>query len=171
MPELNTSVPVAPRPGPDATPREVWEYACDLLRDGHAERWAEMFAPDGVVEFPFAPDGVQRKMTGRAEIQRVLTPMQLRAIGTVRFLGRESLVFHQSTDPELIICEYDSVKEISATGQRFSQPYVHVVRVRDGEIVEFRDYWTASLAAPAFAATLDEPADEGAGAADGSADQ
>ena len=146
------------RPGRDADPQEVWAYACDLLRDGHCERWAWMFAEDGVVEFPFAPDGVQRRMAGRAEILRVLTPMQQRAWAAVHFLGRESLVVHRSTDPELIICEYDSVKEVAASGTRFSQPYVHVVRVRDGEILELRDYWSAIQADPRFAAVLDGPA-------------
>jgi uncharacterized protein len=150
--------PRAVRPGRDAGPLEVWEYACDLLRDGRCDSWVEMFAPDGVVEFPFAPPGVQRRMAGRAEIRRVLTPIQRRAVGTVLFLGRSSLVCHLTTDPELIICEYDSLKEVSATGERFAQPYVHVVRVRNGEIVELRDYWTAALAAPALAATLDDPA-------------
>ena len=47
---------------------------------------------------------------------------------------------HETTDPEVVIGEFTYVGRVIATGRRFTVPNVFVWRVRDGLIVEARDY-------------------------------
>lgn len=134
------------RPGTDADPYDVWEYAGLVLRmDPY--RWADMFTEDGVMEIPLAPPGFPRRIEGREEIRRLMAPVQERAF-TLHKSSRTSLTVHRTTDPEVIICEFESVKEEKSTGERYPMPYVHVVRIRAGEIVLLRDYAPFALAPP-----------------------
>jgi ketosteroid isomerase-like protein len=45
-----------------------------------------------------------------------------------------------SPDPEVIVGEFGYAATATATGETFHVPCVSVLRVRDGEIVEPRDY-------------------------------
>jgi ketosteroid isomerase-like protein len=121
--------------------REVWERAHERVREYDLEGFAEMFAADGVMEMPFAPEGISRRLVGREEIRRVLAPAARasREAGR-RILGYSSVVVHQTTDPEVIVVEFDLDGEVTATGERYRYSYVQVVRVRGGEIVLLRDY-------------------------------
>lgn len=48
------------------------------------------------------------------------------------------VVVHETTDPELVVVEF--AYAISAHGREVEVPCVFVVRVRDGVVVESRDY-------------------------------
>jgi ketosteroid isomerase-like protein len=48
------------------------------------------------------------------------------------------IVVHQTIDPELIVAEFRYLGSVD--GRSFRVPCVFVMRVRDGEIVESRDY-------------------------------
>jgi ketosteroid isomerase-like protein len=48
------------------------------------------------------------------------------------------IVVHQTTDPEVIVAEFTF--RGSVEGREFAVPCVFVMRVRDGQIVESRDY-------------------------------
>jgi ketosteroid isomerase-like protein len=47
---------------------------------------------------------------------------------------------HTTTDPEVIVAEFEYAGTIVATGEPFRVPAIFVLRVRDGLIVESRDY-------------------------------
>ncbi|WP_344266604.1 nuclear transport factor 2 family protein [Actinomadura napierensis] len=47
---------------------------------------------------------------------------------------------HQTTDPEVIVAEFQYEGIVVETGEPFAIPAVFVMRVRDGKIVESRDY-------------------------------
>jgi len=49
-------------------------------------------------------------------------------------------VFHETVDPELAMVEYDYRGEGTETGRTFVASNVLIARVRDGLIVESRDY-------------------------------
>jgi ketosteroid isomerase-like protein len=149
---------LAPSSGP--TPREVWEAALRCHQRNDIDGFAAMFAPDGVMEFPFGVPGLPRRMIGSDEIHRTLAPVWHASHDSGRRSVRyELLAVHTTCDPELIVAEFEMVVENSAAasaGYRLS--YVHVVRVRAGKIVLLRDYVDARaiaerLAAPAIAAT------------------
>jgi ketosteroid isomerase-like protein len=47
---------------------------------------------------------------------------------------------HQTTDPEVVVAEFEYAGTVLATGEPFTVPAIFVLRVRDGLIVESRDY-------------------------------
>lgn len=47
---------------------------------------------------------------------------------------------HETTDPEVIVAEFDYAGHVIATGTPVSYPCIFVMRIRDGLIVESRDY-------------------------------
>ena len=95
-------------PGRDADPYEVWEFAGVVLRKD-PYRWADMFTVDGVMEMPLAPPAMPRRIEGREEIRRLMAPVQERAFA-LHESRRTSLTVHHTTDPEVMVCEFESVK-------------------------------------------------------------
>jgi ketosteroid isomerase-like protein len=135
------------RPDKSAAPIKVWEHACAVLKAGDCRHWADMFAEDGVMEMPLAPPGFPRRIEGREEIRRLMAPVQEKAF-TLHPSTRSWLIVHETKDPEVVIAEFESRREEASTGDVYVMPYVHVVRVRDGEIVHLRDYAPFHLAPP-----------------------
>jgi ketosteroid isomerase-like protein len=52
-----------------ATPREVFARLHRFVLDYDADSQAELFAPEAVWEFPFAPAGIPRRIEGREAIR------------------------------------------------------------------------------------------------------
>lgn len=61
------------------------------------------------------------------------------------------IVVHETADPEVIVAEFRYLGSVG--GRSFQVPCVFVMRVRDGEIVESRDYISALDRARALDAT------------------
>ena len=125
---------------PAPNPYDVWERAHRYVRAYDLDRFAESFSPDGVLELPFAPEGVPTRLCGREEIRRFLTPAgdAARAAGR-RITGYRNIVVHEATDPEVVVVEFDLDGEIPATGEAYRLSYIQVLRVRSGEILHMRD--------------------------------
>jgi ketosteroid isomerase-like protein len=51
-----------------------------------------------------------------------------------------NIVIHETSDPEVIVAEFEYQGTVAGTDEAFSLPCIFVLRVRDGEIVESRDY-------------------------------
>ncbi len=51
-----------------------------------------------------------------------------------------NVAIHQTTDPEVIVAEFEYHQTDTRTGAHSTVPCIFVLRVRDGEIVESRDY-------------------------------
>jgi uncharacterized protein len=101
-----------------------------------AETFVQMFAEDGVMEFPYALPSA-RRVEGR---QALATHIGFLA-GRIEFLGIADVVKHETGDPEVSILEFAGSGRSVATGEPFEQRYISVIRVRDGHIVHYRDYW------------------------------
>jgi ketosteroid isomerase-like protein len=61
---------------------------------------------------------------------------------------------HETVDPEVLICEFLSIRIEPSTMEEYPMPYVHVVRIRDGEFVLFRDYAPLHMAPPSSSVVL-----------------
>lgn len=123
-------------------PREVFARLREVVLQFDMDAQADLYAEDGVLEWPFAPDGMPRRVAGREAIRHVLVPLgeRARAAGH-HLLGYQSVEVHDTTDPEVIIAEFDVQGEILPDGRPYQLSFVQVLRVRDGKIVTFRDYW------------------------------
>ncbi|HEY7597770.1 MAG TPA: nuclear transport factor 2 family protein [Actinophytocola sp.] len=115
-----------------ATPREV---AHRLVEGISEQRWAELpdlYAEDTVVEQPFNPRPAV--LRGRGDLAAHFAaaadrPLRVKA---------KNVVVHETTDPEVVVMEYDY--DVDAQGRTGTVGNVLVLRVRDGRIVSSRDY-------------------------------
>ncbi len=123
------------------TPREAIERAHGFVR-AYDLKFVECFAEDGVLELPFAPPGVPRRLEGRVAIRRMLEP----AYRAAREAGRQILGYRDqrvrvdAEDPEVVVHEF-TIDGRDELGAATSNAFVQVIRVRDGLIVEMRDYF------------------------------
>ena len=101
-----------------------------------AESFVQMFAEDGVMEFPYALPSPKR-LEGREALAAHLAYLAR----LVELLSVSDVVKHETTDPEVFIVEFASSGRAVATGEPFEQRYISVIRVRDGRIVHYKDYW------------------------------
>jgi ketosteroid isomerase-like protein len=120
-----------------ATSREIVEQMLRAGRDRDVETFVSLMAPDGYMEWPYRPPGVPVRLQGRAEIHRFLTET---ANPFIEINEHRDLAMHQTTDPEVVIVEYDADGTVVATGAPFHQTAIAVFRVHNGQIVSYRDY-------------------------------
>lgn len=108
-----------------------------------AAAFPEMFAEDGVMEFPFAPaDGV-RRLEGRPALIEYLT-----GLGTmIDIVSVSAPIVHRSVEAGVFILEFTGVGRGVATGKAYDQTYISVIRVSEGRIVHYRDYWNPDVIA------------------------
>jgi ketosteroid isomerase-like protein len=52
-----------------------------------------------------------------------------------------NITVHETTDPEVVVAEFEYRGTNLDTGESFVTPAIFVLRVRDGKIVESRDYF------------------------------
>jgi ketosteroid isomerase-like protein len=117
-------------------------YAGPISRDPDAT--AAMFVEDGVFEAPLVPDGHQlpRRLVGRDAIRTGISAYHHYPAyqGTVN-VEQSGYVLHDTADPDVFIAEIDAVFD-EANGQRTPMSQVKIFRVRAGQIVSLRDYFT-----------------------------
>ena len=117
-----------------------------LTAAGRVDEWVELFANDAVLEFPFAPAGVPRRLAGRDEL--VAHMRNFPRIFAVEFVN---LVFHETTDPSLVIAQFQSTGTALPTGKPYEQTCISVVRTNDdGLITHYLDYWNPLVAIEAL---------------------
>lgn len=51
------------------------------------------------------------------------------------------MTVYETSDPEVIIAEYDAHGHVTDSGRAYQLRYLQIVRVREGQIVLWRDYW------------------------------
>jgi ketosteroid isomerase-like protein len=121
------------------TLREVWEHLVSHQVTRDVDGWVSCFAADGAVEWPFRLEGVPPRVEGPEAIRAALAPVWERARkASRRILGHDRVVFHETTDPEVVIVEFDVVGE-TARGP-FRQAMVYLLRIRNGRVVLLRDF-------------------------------
>lgn len=104
--------------------------------DPGAETFVEMFAEDGVLEFPFAiPEAC--RIHGREAIACHLEANARR----IEFLDVGDVRVHGTGDPEVVIVDFAGFGRAVETGLPFEQRYVSVIQMRGGRIVHYVDYW------------------------------
>ncbi len=117
-----------------------------LTAAGLTDEWVMLFAPDAVLEFPFAPAGVPRKVAGR---EALLAHMRhFPEMFDVEFVD---LVFHDTVDPSLVIVEFRSTGTARPTGKPYEQTCISVVRTDDDALItHYLDYWNPLVAIEAL---------------------
>lgn len=123
---------------PPVTPADVLAERRRLTMSGDADGLADLYAPDAVIETPFAgPPGAPARLVGREAIRE-----QARQVvaSPLRVEGYEVAELYQTQDPEVVIVEMHAKGSLTTTGRSFAATSIQVLRIRDGQIVLFRDY-------------------------------
>ena len=121
----------------DPTPAEVFGRSLLLFGAGDLAGYVDLCAEDVTFEFPFAPPGRPRAVTGRADLTAYLGAYP----GRIEFVAMRELTFHETLDPEVVVVEMRAEGRVKATGEPYEMAYISVVTVRGGLIVRYRDYW------------------------------
>jgi uncharacterized protein (TIGR02246 family) len=120
-----------------ATPTEVLARRRHLILSGNADGFADLFAPDAVIETPFAPPGAPSRLAGREAIREYARHV---VASPVRIEDFEVEALHQTQDPGVVIAEMRAKGTVTTTGRSFTATSVQILRIRDGQIVLFRDF-------------------------------
>jgi uncharacterized protein (TIGR02246 family) len=119
------------------TPADVLARRRHLILNGDADGFADLFAPDAVIEMPFGgPPGMPARLAGREAIR----DYSRQVMASLRMEDFEVTDLYQSLDPEVVIAEVRGKATVTATGRSFTATSIQVLRIRDGHIVLFRDF-------------------------------
>lgn len=118
--------------------REVLGRFHQAMLDASADGLADLYAVEGVHEFPFLAPGFPNRYEGREAVRAGYRaawgghPVQLAEI-------RPTFVY-EATDPEVVVCGAVLDGTVRATQEPFLVSGLLVLRVRGGQIVHAYDY-------------------------------
>ena len=121
-----------------ATPADVLARRRNLTLNGDADGLADLYAPDAVIESPFAgPPGASVRLEGREAIREysrhvMASPLRVESYDVVKL--------HQTQDPEVVIAEIRAKGTVTTTGRSFTATSIQILRIREGHIVHWRDF-------------------------------
>jgi hypothetical protein len=119
------------------SPREIAEEVRRMVA-GEGVDFADLFAEDGVLAYPFAMPSQPAELRGRETIRAHFAGMSgVRDLLVME--GVEALV-RQTDDPEVVITEITHHGWSRATNEPYRHLALGVIRVRDGQIVRYDDY-------------------------------
>ncbi|WP_067885565.1 nuclear transport factor 2 family protein [Nocardia vaccinii] len=130
----------------ELTPRAVVEQLFRGLGTPDADAFADAMAPDAVFEIPWTRPGMPERLEGREAIREHLL-QRWADVSRIQVHGIYPEIYPTS-DPELFFVENEVDMTPPGGVRSRTRTSVNTVRVRDGQIVLFRDYMdTGRLAA------------------------
>ncbi|MGV9454524.1 nuclear transport factor 2 family protein [Streptomyces sp. NPDC003635] len=108
-----------------------------LLLAKNIPAWVDLWAEDGVMEFPFAPPGWPTRLEGRAAVAAYMRDYP----DHIDLHEFPDLRIHRTADPDTLVVEMRGVGRLVETGAPFDMTYIAVVTVKDGRFTSYRDYW------------------------------
>jgi ketosteroid isomerase-like protein len=117
-----------------------------LLTEARFGEWIELWADDGVCEFPFASPGRPRLLQGKEQILAYMTAYPSR----IFIEGVDKLRVHPALDPNVVVVEMTIKGRVVETEKPYNQQYVIVAETRDGKLTHYREYWNPLVSAEAL---------------------
>jgi ketosteroid isomerase-like protein len=118
------------------SPSEVFLALVNGVAEGRYEELPDLYAEQTDVVHPFDPfraPALRSREELRAHFSAGSGPRAKRRVANV--------TIHQTTDPEVIVAEFEYQGTGPETGEDTAVPGIFVLRVRDGKIVSSRDYF------------------------------
>jgi len=119
------------------SPREVAEQVRRMVA-GEGVEFADLFAEDGVLTYPFGLPGQPAELNGREAIRAYFSD-QSGARDLLVMEGVEAVV-RETDDPEVVVTEITHHGWSKAAEAPYRHTALGVIRVRDGQIVRYDDY-------------------------------
>ena len=138
MTDPTSPAPPSPAaPSATLTPTEVVEQVRRMVA-GEGVVFADLFADDGVLEYPFPLPGQPPRLEGREAVRR-----HFAGVSDARALFRMeevTAVVHRTDDPEVVVTQIEHRGTSALTGQPYRSRALGIIRVREGRIVHYQDY-------------------------------
>ncbi|HEY3889555.1 MAG TPA: nuclear transport factor 2 family protein [Caulobacteraceae bacterium] len=109
----------------------------NLLGQKRWDEWIELWAEDGVLDFPFAPAGRQRTYRGKAEILAYMSATP----GRVAVDAVDQVRLFPMQDPEIAVVELTIKGHVPTSGAPYDQAYVLFFETKGGKLWRYREYW------------------------------
>ena len=123
---------------PSALAADILARRRDLMLAGDADGLADLFAPDAVMEFAFhGPPGTPVRVEGREAIREYSRRVMA---SSLRLEEYEVAELYQAQNLEVVVAEMRARATIATTSRSFTAMSIQVLRIRDGQIVLFRDF-------------------------------
>lgn len=120
-----------------STPREVAEQVRRMVA-GEGVEFADLFAEDGVLAYPFGLPGRPAELHGRDAIRAFFADRAAHRDLLVMD-GVEALI-RETDDPEVVVTEITHHGWSKVANAPYRHLALGVIRVRDGQIVRYDDY-------------------------------
>lgn len=124
-------------PAGSATATQVCLHAVERLRDNDFDGWVDLCDEQVLVEFPFAPEGMPGRVTGKDAVSGYVH----RYLGDLQFEDVPELTIYETDTPGTIVMEMCATGRIKTTGAPYDMRYIAVATVHDGHFVRYREYW------------------------------
>ncbi|MGW7049715.1 nuclear transport factor 2 family protein [Streptomyces avermitilis] len=118
-------------------PADLFRHGLQLLLDKNIPAWIDLWADNGVIEFPFAPEGWPERLDGKAAIADYMRHHP----DHIDLHDFPSVAIHQTSDPDTIVIEMRGTGRLVKSDAPFDMPYIAVVTIENGLITHYRDYW------------------------------
>ncbi len=112
-----------------------------LFAQQNWDDWIDLWADDGVLEFPFAPAGRRSRYVGKSEILTYMQAVATRMAGRIQSEGLDYFRLHPMLEPSTACLEMAVKGRVLETGAPYAQKYVSIVEARDGKVSLYREYW------------------------------
>ncbi|MFE0806236.1 nuclear transport factor 2 family protein [Streptomyces sp. NPDC058848] len=119
------------------SPADLYRRSLRLLLDKDIAAWTGLWADDGVMEFPFAPEGWPGRLEGKEAIGAYMRGYP----DHIDLRGFPELRIHRTVEPETLVVEMRGVGRLVRTDAPFDMTYIAVVTVEGGRFTSYRDYW------------------------------
>ena len=130
---------------PPPSPSEVFLALVNGVAEGRYEELPDLYAEQTDVVHPFDP---MRRPALRSR-EEIRAHFGAAGAGSRPRRRVGNVTIHQTTDPEVIVAEFEYQGTADGSGEPVAVPGVFVLRVRDGQIVSSRDYFDHLTAARA----------------------
>jgi ketosteroid isomerase-like protein len=136
----------------NADAEAVIEEFLDALEAMSIERFLNVWHDDGVQIMPYAPEELPARFEGKEAIRRYFGDL-LAKCKTVHIPSR---VFHFTNDSNRVWVEFYGEIQIKATGKTCINTYVCLFTLRDGRIVEYKEYFNPLIYLNAFGGSKEQ---------------
>lgn len=126
--------------------RSTFNRAVELLLQHDMLGFAQLWAPDGTMDFPFATGEQPTHLDGREDVVEYLRHYT----DMVDVRDAQVHAVHTTGDPDTLVAEWAASGVVVATGRPYRMPYIAVITVGPEGITGYRDYWNLAVVADAM---------------------
>lgn len=134
---------------PKRSPVEIARLLLDALERADFETWASLLAENTVMKFPYSPAGLPKRCEGRAACEATHRGI----FSVIESFAWHDLDLHATDDPELVFGTGRS-EVLTKTSQPYRNQYCFIFRIRDGQVIEYCEYFDPLPAIAVFGPLL-----------------